>query len=222
MIRRLPIAVCIVALMSFFTCHHANADLTIEFSEDNGVTFSNAFSAQIGEQLDVGIYLGQTGVDSVLTDEGLISFGLELSMLQTDFGSISNVAANPAFDVENDLFSSDSRFVLEYGQSSGVGVTGNQVLLATFTFEPTRDGNTQFAITDRLVGSGIGNASWLTPSFGFLDEDIFGAGAAGSFEFSVNVVGIPEPSNVILVVTSAGFFLARRNRLFIQKINAVD
>ncbi len=70
-----------------------------------------------------------------------------------------------------------------------------------------------FTVADRLIGSGFGNASWLTPSFSVLDEDIFGTAAANTFPFSINAVAVPEPSSFVLVLGCiVGIAIGRRRR----------
>ena len=85
--------------------------------------------------------------------------------------------------------------------------------MGSFQFDSTAEGVSMFTIEDRLVGAGAGNASWVTSSFGFLNEQIFGSGAADTFQFSINATSaVPEPSSFVLLGCFAGLVIGRRRR----------
>ncbi len=181
-------------------------------SADNGGSFRNSFDVPSGDSINIEVYLQQTELDSVLTDEGIVSWGFDLSKSPSDLGTISNATANPSFDFENHEATTESGFEWEYAQSTGAGITGSEILLGSFQFETLSEGTTVFRIQDRIIGSGPGNASWFTPSFTELDEEVFGSGAANTFLFSVNATSaVPEPNSLALLSYAAvGFFLRRK------------
>ncbi|WP_039961315.1 PEP-CTERM sorting domain-containing protein [Rhodopirellula europaea] len=44
------------------------------------------------------------------------------------------------------------------------------------------------------------------------DEQLFGSGAAGSFQFSINATAVPEPNSLVLMSGVAAFGVLRRRR----------
>ena len=178
------------------------ADFVINLSSDNGTIFSDNFDVQVGESLNLSVFLQQSSPDTILFDEGLASFGLDLSSSSTSLGTISNPMVNPVFDFQNHNVATISGFEWEY--AAGTSATGDSILLGSFQFESSAVGTTNFIIADRNPGSGPLDASWVTPGFTQLDEQIFGMGAADTFQFSVNATSaVPEPSSLALL-TCAG------------------
>ena len=119
------------------------------------------------------------------------------------------------FDFENHNNTTANGFEWEFGQSAGTGVQGNAVLLGSFRFDSVADGTTLMTIEDRLPGTGVGNANWITPTFNILDEQIFGTGASGSVQFSIDSSSaVPEPSSLALLNCLFGWSLVRRRRTY--------
>lgn len=194
-------------------CRSADADLIVDFSVDNGNSFADSFDVQTGDSLNIGIYLRQTAPDTILTEEGLVSWGFDLTRERTNLGEISNLSTNPVFDLETRNVTTASGFEWEYSDNTSVGLNGDAIMLGAFQFDSTAEGLSVFTIKDRLIGSGAGNANWITPAFSFLDEDIFGAGAADTIQFSVNAVSaVPEPNSFALLSCIAGLVIVRRRR----------
>ena len=187
-----------------FLAATAKADLILSLSADGGATFGNEFDVETGERLNLGIYLQQTPPDDSLTSEGLISFGLDLTQSPISFGAISEITVNPDFDMEEHNLVTSDGFEWEYLQSASTGITGSSIFLGSFVFDTTADGSTLFTITDRLPGTGFENASWYTQTGTELDLSIFGAGAASSFQFTVNsTTAVPEPNSFCLLAGTA-------------------
>ena len=196
-----------------FLCDFAFADLVVGFSADNGESFQDSMDVRVDESINVEIYLRQTGSDSVLTDEGIISWGLDIARSSADLGTISDITPNPSFDFQNHNVITETGFEWEYAVTAGTGIKGNEILLGSFQFNSLSEGTTQFTLQDRIVGAGPGNATWFTPSFTELDQQIFGSGAAGTFQFSVNAISaVPEPHSFVLLCYMLGIMKLRRNR----------
>lgn len=192
----------------------ACADLILSFSADNGVSFSDSFTVAVDDSLTIGIYLQQTAPDTILTDEGMVGWGFDLTRDNVALGSISNAAANSVYDFENHNVTTAAGFEWEYGTTSTdpADFQGSLFHLGSFQFDPTGEGSTLFTVEDRRVGTGFGNASWLTPLANNFDEQLFGSGAAGSFQFSINATAVPEPSSLVLMSGVAAFGVLRRRR----------
>ncbi len=202
----------LAGLAAMFLVQDASAELVLSFSADNGGTFINDFNVTAGDSLTIGIYAQETNANVELSTEGLVSFGFDLTSAPTTLGSISNATVNPLFDSESHNVITASGFEWEFGETANTGIKGNAVLLGSFQFDTTANGMTLFTVGDRLVGSGLENASWLTPSFSFLDEQIFGAGAANNFQFTINTSSVPEPSSMLLMAAACAGFVSRRHR----------
>jgi hypothetical protein len=194
-------------------CKPAIADLILGFSIDDGGSFANSFDVEVGASLAIGIYLQQTDPDTVLTDDGIVSWGFDLTRAPASLGTISNPSVNPVFDFENHNVTTATGFEWEYSETASSGIKGNAILLGGFQFDSTAKGISLFTVEDRLVGSGVGNASWVTSSFDFLDEEIFGTGAADTYQFSITATSaVPEPSSFVMLSCIAGLAIGRRRR----------
>ncbi|MEO1524699.1 MAG: PEP-CTERM sorting domain-containing protein [Planctomycetota bacterium] len=190
-----------------------SAGLALNFSNDNGTSFADSFSVQTGEKMTIGVFLQQTAPDTILNDEGIVSWGFDIAPSSAMSGTLASPNINADFDFENHNVATAGGYQLEYAQSSGTGVMGDSILLASFEFTSSAAGISEFTIGDRLVGSGPGNVTWLTPSFNTLDEQIFGAGAGDTYQFSVSSISaVPEPSSFLLLSGLGGYALLRRPR----------
>ncbi len=204
----------ILALLVAATClgGTAQAETVLQFSNDSGTTFANAFTVDTGETATVQIFLTETAADTQLVNDGLIGFGLDL-VHSEGLGNISSADPNSFFDLENHDVRSANGFQWEYFESNSTGLRASTVLIGTLDFATTGEGTTTFTVSDRLVGSGFTNASWLTSTVSALDEEIFGSGASETFGFSISTTAVPEPSSIILLcATSIGFLAIRRRK----------
>ncbi|MEO1616235.1 MAG: PEP-CTERM sorting domain-containing protein [Planctomycetota bacterium] len=193
-------------------CSPTFAGLTLNFSGDNGASFSDSFDAQVGDALTIGVYIQQTAPDTILTDDGMVGWGFDLTRDNVALGSVSNAAANSVYDFENHNVTTSTGFEWEYGTTSTdpADFRDSQFHLGSFQFNPMGGGSTLFTVQDRKIGTGFANSSWLTPSASDFDEQLFGSGATGSFQFSVNVTAVPEPSSLVVISGVAGLCILRR------------
>lgn len=212
----------LTALLLVVFAASSQAGLVISFSDDNGAGFANTFTVQTGESTTIGVFLQQTSPDTILNDEGIVSWGFNLSRSPSDLGTLSSPAINSEFDFENHSVATAAGYELEYAQTTGAGVTGDSILLASFEFTSSADGTTGFTVEDRLIGAGPGNATWFTPSFTELDEQIFGTGATDTYQFSIqSISAVPESSCFALFGGLVGLVSLRRPRRHVSKRAAV-
>ncbi|MFK7737688.1 MAG: PEP-CTERM sorting domain-containing protein [Pirellulaceae bacterium] len=195
--KRLMMLLLCIGLIA--TSRAAHADLVISFSTDQGATFGSNFELQVDDDLTVGIFLRQTAPDDILTTEGLSSFGLDLVATTSEFGEVANPSVNSQFDFEETSMETPTGFQWEYASASDEGVRASSVFLGEFDFASRSVGQTDFTLTDLFPGTGPGDASWFTSEITELDERIFGTGAAGSYQFSINSTAVPEPSSLLLL-----------------------
>ncbi len=188
----------------------ACADIFPVFSDDGGSSFSDTFSTTPGGTVTVGVYVEESAPNTELSAQGLIGFGFDITHT-TGLGSISSATPNAVFDIENHNVTNADGFEWEYFENTGTGISGNRLFLGAFDFDATANGTTTFTLGDRLPGTGFANESWLTPGLTALDEDIFGAGATGEFEFFI--VAVPEPGAFLLAFPMLGAMLIRRRKI---------
>ena len=199
-----------------FLANASHAQQILEFSTDSGATFSNAFNVPVGSTLSVDVFLNEALPSTTLTDEGLIGFGMDV-IHSTGFGTITNANPNPQFDFANHDVQLSNGFEWEYFQSASTGVTGSSIVIGSLDFAAAQAGVTTFTVSDRLVGPGFVNASWLTSLANPLDENIFGPGASDTCTFTITSVdAVPEPGGVILLPALACLFFRRTRKLAVE------
>ena len=194
-------------------CQPLTADLLIAFSADGGSTFDTEFDVATGDQIGIWIYAIETSPDTVLSAEGLVSFGMDVNSNGNDFGMILSNQINPEFDFASHDVDTATGFEWEFADSSNLGVSGNSILLGCFEYQTTADGETVFGVSDRASGTGIENASWLTPALNILDEEFFGPGAAEEFQFQIVASSVPEPSGIAVLFMATGIAVIARRRV---------
>ncbi|MEL6109659.1 MAG: PEP-CTERM sorting domain-containing protein [Planctomycetota bacterium] len=200
------------ALLAHLLVGSASAELSISFSEDGGATFADSFEARLDESMTIGIYLRESAPDTVLSSQGLLSFGVQVNALPGQVGTIIAATPDSRFDLENHNFTSSNGFEWEYADTDPITDLNSTLRLGSFDYQANSLGTSRFSVRDRLIGSGIGNASWLTPSLSVLDEQIFGSNAESSFQFSISTTAIPEPSSSFSCCLAATILLTRRRR----------
>lgn len=191
----------------------SSADLTLAFSDDGGASFAESFT-QIspGDTSTISIFVqelpGSTG-STLLSSAGLIGFGIEVATDTTAAANISAVTQNPLFDFVSDNSTTPTGFVLEAFELANTGVSGESVFLASFEFQSTTDGITNFNVLDNIPGDGVASDSFLTPTLDGLDSQIF---SNGPFNFTVTTPAIPEPNVacMLLLMFPVATFSRRR------------
>ncbi|MGB7326890.1 MAG: PEP-CTERM sorting domain-containing protein [Rubripirellula sp.] len=210
----------LLILLTLAFASPAQAELVLGISSDNGASFATDFDVQVGESLNFEIYLQQSGAETILNTEGLVSWGFDLTRTSTSVGTIASASANPVFDFANHNVTTPTGFEWEYADSSGFGVTGNNILLGSFQYQAIAEGGSVFTLEDRLIGTTPGDANWFTPVFTELDQQLF-AGANSSYQFNVNsTTAVPEPSSLALLACVAGVAVLRRRRRKCVKIDS--
>lgn len=200
----------LIALVLFLISGNvASADIFAIFSDDGGATFSTTFNSAPGSTVNVGVYVEESFPNTELSSDGLIGFGFDITHT-TGNGTITSATPNPFYDVENHNVTNADGFEWEYFQNAGTGASGSRLFLGAFDFDVTGSGTTTFTMGDRIIGSGFADSSWFTPGLAALDEEIFGAGATGEFDFEIVASAVPEPATTVLFVPVIGLLLMRR------------
>ncbi|MEO1526976.1 MAG: PEP-CTERM sorting domain-containing protein [Planctomycetota bacterium] len=203
----------VVAFVAFLgSCSTASAELSIDFSIDDGNTFGNAFEIEDGSVTTIGLFLSQMGGTSVLNDEGLLGFGLAGTLEAGSPGEITSVTNNPVFDFETTEQFTSGTVAMEAAVLTNAPPTGSRIFLGEFEFTSTGIGQSTFQFADLTPGSGSANVSWLSGTGTELDEQIFGADSIESFGLTLSTTAIPEPSSASLMFFGLSAFVLRRRR----------
>ncbi|MCC9602647.1 PEP-CTERM sorting domain-containing protein [Stieleria sp. JC731] len=192
--------------------HNADAALMINFSVDDGASFGNSFTIEEGSVTKIGIFLSESGNTSILTDEGLLGFGLTGTLEAASPGTITSVTTNPVFDFNTgEAFTSQS-ITMESAIFTNPVPTGSSIFLGDFEFASTGAGESNFLFSDLTPGSGTANASWLSGIGTELDSQIFGTGSADNFGLTLNTTAVPEPGSFGLFLIGLPALLLNRRR----------
>ena len=203
--------VCSVVL-SLLLAGAANADLVISFSTDNGSTFIDATTITAGDTISVGIYLRDSDPNGVLVNDGLFGFGMVGELAPQNLGTIRGTMINPAFEFEPMNASTSVRIDWK-AATFETAPSGAEIWLGSFDYQSSAAGISSFTFVDRQPGNGDAETDWLSGTGATLDELIFGEGASGSYQFSVNATSaVPEPSSLVLLGCSGIWSVGRRRR----------
>ncbi len=184
----------------------AHAELLIRYSVDDGISFINELTLNVGQSADVDIYVDDTDPFSVL-EEGLQSMGLR-GTFNTGFGQITSVDWDDNFSSfpKGEFDNATGTLELE-GFNFGGGVSDSTIRLGSFTFKTTTAGTTTFELGDLTVDE----TNFLTSENTELDLFLFGADRSETYGLTISAV--PEPSMFAgLAITSGGILLRRRRR----------
>jgi hypothetical protein len=179
------------------------------------VAVSSSAWATITVTVEPGVSLpGQASVDIVAdipADDAIVGWGVDLSYNPAILGLAGGgwdtaVAIGPAFD---EVFAADGDFLAGLVPFAGAPLSGNDVVLATVTFDILASDLTELCVSDTnpLVWNG---SFWqgfgdLTEGFA-LNPPPVGAFAPAAY----SCVTIPEPASLMLL--AAGGLLALRRR----------
>ena len=186
-----------LSLSLFCVCVNSNAkaDLVIEFSADDGTTFSNLVTASLGETVTVALFARETDGMTTLSTNGLLNIGVR-GMFDPEFGRVITNSVSNQFGLFADSnFDNDAgQLNLAGGSPTFAGVTGSNIKLGEFQFEITESGRTLFSFGDFDPTPGLSD---FTEGATFADLDpLFFPASRESFELSIatNAAVVPEPS----------------------------
>jgi len=189
------------SLMLFLVCTLAlaptvQAALMFEFANSAGVPQSDFSISAAGGTAEIQLYLRQTAPDMILSTEGLLSAGVELSYngAVAHVANAGAVAPNLDFDVLADVSFPDANSVgLDLLSSTGVTAVGDRILLGTFTFTGLSNGIMSLSTADLTPVSGVDNT--ISVGGTVLDELI--ANATATLQVG-DVEVVPEPSSQLV------------------------
>lgn len=180
----------------------ARAAYIYQLTDAAGVQQNDFVIANIGQTVDVGVWLKQIDPDTALTDEGLFSAGVKLTYSApgiAEVSSPSDITPNPAFDDPAALLKDIGSDYVTLDMATDISgpnfpifpelSTPDRIWLGMFKFTGLSLGSVQITATD-------------SPD---LDNTLTGLGTVldagiGSAEGSVNVVdAVPEPSALALL-----------------------
>ena len=174
----------------------ASADLAIQFSTNNGASFSNSLQYQEGDVATIEVYLTDSEVNGAVATDGLQAFELFVES-STSVSSITSASLQFPFEDSGGSTTASDSFVWD-AQSFVGAPTGQQILLGSFDIIANTEGQSIFTASDNDTA----NDNWL--------RGIFGAGSSGSFGFTV--VAVPEPSSLMLGMGLIALCASQRRR----------
>jgi hypothetical protein len=203
----------ILSTLVWLLCHlTARADLVLNFSLDDGSTFTNTVTTGLSDSVQVSVFLSQSDPETRLTDIGLQNFGTKATF-SPGFVEISNpVVSNP--------------FVPVFASIDNA--TGN-LELAGLTFSPVQSANVklgEFTLLTSSAGTTVLDFGDFDPSASAsnftlgndadLDPGLFsssGQGSDRSRSYRFTVTSVPEPSSMLLVSVGGAALIFRRRKL---------
>ena len=191
----------------------SKAALIVDFGQ-------SSYGVAPGASVDVQVFIRQTGVDSILSDEGLFSAGLQvrfnLPPFNSDPAQVTAVVANPAFNTvtappptpaSGTSSGSADLEVADFSATGAVFPTMNRILLGTFTFQAGLTGTTLIDVAD--LNPGVGFDDFITGAGTILDDQL----TFGTTQIQITGV-VPEPGSLTLamIAVAGGLVLVRRHR----------
>ncbi len=212
---RITIAVMLASIGYSVPCR---ADLILTFSSDGTTPLFNVSS---NSRVDVPIYLMQRGLETRLTDFGIVSFGVK-GTFSPGLASIDGFTFASPFPDFQDFSSSASDFRTfgnvkfnAGGPNPGLqATTGNSILLGTLHIQTLGVGTTTIKVGDYDPSSpSFSDFSFAgAASADSLDNLLFNDDAQKTYAFSITqTAAVPEP-NCLLLVTIVGCIVAFRAR----------
>ncbi len=110
----------------------------------------------------------------------------------TSVASFTSTAIDSDFVLGAD--SSTSNSFLSWTGTASLTPTGQPIHLGSFDLTANNLGVAVYSFADSEPGTGIFNQTWSSGTTAELDQIIFGAGAAGTYQFTFTA--IPEPSSL--------------------------
>ena len=203
-------------LSTFAFGHVCRAEFIVDFSVNQGASFSNRFAAEVGDDLTVDVYLRETGGESRLSDSGLITFASRASF-DDSLATVTDVRINS--DLFDDLSSStgiesSTAFSIVGEDPTFIGVAQSNILLGSFTVRITGAGVTEFAFGDFDPRPNVGDFLLGDNDFTEIDAELFSASRNASSTdrshmYRVSITSVPEPGSAFLL---AGLFIFQSHR----------
>lgn len=204
-IRLLTVTIAVLLTPIWFPlqCH---ADLILAFSSDGT---SPQFNVSSNSRVDVPIYLVQRGLESRLTDDGIVSFGFK-GTFSPGLVSVDGFTFGNAFPDLQDFSSSASDFSSlgnvkfnSGGPNPGLQATiGSSILLGTLHLQTLGAGTTAINVGDYDPSSpSFSDFSFAgTASADSLDNLLFNNDAQKTYAFSITqATAVPEPGCLSLI-----------------------
>jgi hypothetical protein len=189
---RLLAVLAIAALLSLGAA--VRADYTFQFADSSGAA-QNSFSVNVGQTVDIRVYILETGGGTTLQSSGLSAAGVKLNTNQPSIANVTAVTANSAFtggsstSVANASINEASGSLNPGVTAPSSGAFANRILVGTFTFTGVSSGQT-LTVT-ALPGSGADNV--LGDGTTIIDSNL-----ANNPVTAVITVAVPEPGTLVL------------------------
>lgn len=192
-------------------CPPTRADLTLEFSVDNGSTYTNTHTLTAGNSVSIEVYLRDSDAAGVLVNDGLFGYGLRGTGFDTSNWTRQNSAIDSVFDFSVDS-STDTEIRWNGAVFNNAAPTGQDLLLGSFDLLSLSTGTTILSFSDIDPGTDSGNNSWVSGTGSELDQLIFDPGLGGQSTYNLTIIAVPEPSYLCIVMAICGCKAIQRRR----------
>lgn len=199
----------IALVLGLVPSYQANADLAIQFSLDNGLSFDSEVRLLEGDTANIEVYLTDSDINGPIAGlqpgEGLLQFELFLEG-DTNFSTITDAALVFPYGGDSDVV--DNSFTWD-AFNLVAPTPGSQTLLGNFDIVANSQGPTVFTAGD----SDLNNVDWLVGSSATsqtIEQALFGANGTDTFNFTV--VAVPEPSSILVGLGCVALAATRRRR----------
>ena len=188
------------------------ADVSLQFSSDNGASFANNFTLVGGTNLNLSVFLTDNTGSNILDSEGLLGFGLTANLSTIGNGIIASAMINPIFETQAAEFDDDGFEWTAFTLLNPVPMSP-AVFLGEFQFTGGNVGSAVIGFNDPQPGSSSKFVNTLSGEGTELDELIFGPGGTDTIELKIEVTQpIPEPQGFFVILSCALLAGHRRKR----------
>ena len=197
---------CLLMAMLLMPAASIQADILIQFSD--GLSTGTQFNVAENSTTTITVSVVETGLNTELSLDGLVGFGLTGTYGATSgvSGTVIANAVDPAFDT-----ATDEDFTASALDLAGIDIDfagdgfpmGSSIVLGQFDVLVNGAGVTEFVFDDYSALS-----DFATPSAVDLDPTIF----ANARTFGFTIATIPEPGSAIAIAGIGLVGLVRRKR----------
>ena len=190
----------------------ANAAITFGLSLDENPPsepITTDFVVNVDQTVRISVHLLETGGDTRLSADGLISAGFQANF-NTEFGSVtsgqmdmSNFSGPVVINNNTGSVSMSGGANLFNATRPGEGLGSTRVGFFDYRFEAPGVTNFTFVDPDGALANNVLDDA---PTFTDLDSELFAVGQVFTF------TAIPEPSAVVLLIAASSCSVMRRRR----------
>ena len=196
-----------VAWLGLYCSENVRAGFVMQFADANGSLVTQYPTIEVGQTVDIYVYLLQETGTTLLTDEGIFSVVFHVDYSDQTIAQVltkEEILPNSLLSPGNNSTLVDGSAIVDLasdgnpGSNFGTPQEPNRMFLTKLHVTGLSVGTMQFSFRD-LEGDGF-----LT-----LDSNDFDRAVDFSATATLNVVATPEPSSVLLMLVGSGLVAPR-------------